>query len=136
MSQFKLTADNFYNLGVSQLVLARYSEAIASLDHCLKLNDKFKFAYYARTCVSYQLGDRFSAMKDFQQGTKLEFGNRDSNHQNDEHGYYVRGLAKYRLDENKAQAIKDLETAKKIAIQHQYKVLAEKAIALLNEINQ
>ncbi|MDJ0590821.1 MAG: hypothetical protein QNJ72_12620 [Pleurocapsa sp. MO_226.B13] len=28
-----------------------------------------------------------------------------------------------------------METAKKIAVQRQYKVLAEKAIALLNEIN-
>ncbi|MDJ0590822.1 MAG: hypothetical protein QNJ72_12625 [Pleurocapsa sp. MO_226.B13] len=38
LSQLKSTADNFYNLGVSQLVLAAYSEAIASLDRCLKLN--------------------------------------------------------------------------------------------------
>ena len=134
--QMKLepTANGYYNLGSIQFILEKYSQAIDSFSSCLQVKPDFKFAYYARANIYYELNKREFALQDFQKATEIEAIVTDDKYRADEHSYYLRGLAKYSIDNNTEGAIQDLEKAREIAVKHQYNLLAEKAIAFKQSI--
>ena len=77
----------------------------------MELDDKFKFAYYARANIHYEFKNQELALQDFQKATNLEGVTEDKQHLKDEHSYCVRGLAKYQIGQDEIKAIEDLEKA-------------------------
>ncbi|MEL6495030.1 MAG: hypothetical protein AAFQ41_07880, partial [Cyanobacteria bacterium J06623_7] len=136
MSVIKPSATNLYNLAMLEFTQEMYADALKSCDRCLRLDDKFKFAYYARANVYYELKYPELAREDYELATELEDLIEDKSYLQDEHAYYVRGLAKYQIGDDKIGGVKDVERAREIAAEHQYQMLRDKAIALLAEINR
>ncbi|MEM8722078.1 MAG: tetratricopeptide repeat protein [Cyanobacteria bacterium P01_G01_bin.39] len=125
---------NYYNLAAIQFTQGMYSDALKSFNSCLKSDNRLKFAYYGRANIHFEFNNPELALQDFNTATDIEAITEDKSHLNDEHGYYVRGLAKYLIGENLTQALKDLEQAKEIAAKHQDKDLEDKAISVINDI--
>ena len=130
------TANNYYNLGVTQLTIKMYPKALQSLNSCLQRDRQFKFAYYARANVYWALSDRERAKQDFQTAINLESTVKEKGHLEDEHGYYARGLAQYQIGDNSIQAIENLKVAQEVAAKHQYQVFENKICNLLEEIEK
>ncbi|MEM9510874.1 MAG: hypothetical protein AAGA16_24930 [Cyanobacteria bacterium P01_E01_bin.35] len=130
------SARNYYNLAAIQFTQGMYSDALKSFNSCIKLDDRFKFAYYGRANIHFEFNNSELALQDFNTATDMEETFEDKSHLNDEHGYYVRGLVRYRIGENPIQALKDFEQAKEIAAKHQYKDLEDQAISLIKEIRE
>lgn len=136
--QVKLANDShsYYNLATLQYFLEMYSDAMESFSSCLQLNSQFKFAYYNRANLNYDLGNQEAAVQDFNQAIALEDQTNDKIREEDEHGYYASGLAKWRFSQDIETAIQDLEKAAKIAEKHQYKAFYEKITATIEEIQK
>jgi serine/threonine protein kinase/Tfp pilus assembly protein PilF len=134
--QVELTpnANNFYNLGVTQYFLEMNAEAIASFSKVLELDSKFISAYYNRSNSYYESEQKEEALKDFDRALQLENQIENALQEEDEHGYYARGLAKHRMSDDTAGAIADLEKAAEIALRHKFTDFARRVSNRLKEI--
>jgi len=135
VSLIKSSATNLYNLAMTEFTQEMYADALKSCDRCLRLDDKFKFAYYARANIYHELKYPDLAQENYDRATELEDLTQDEEHLQDEHAYYARGLAKYQIGNDKTGAVEDLEQAREIAIRHRYQTLVDKAIALITSIS-
>lgn len=127
-------ANNFYNLGVTQYFLGINSEAIASFSKVLELDSKVICAYYNRSNSYYELEQKEEALKDFDRALELENQSENALSEEDEHGYYARGLAKYRMSDDITGAIADLEKAAEIALKHKFTDFHQRVSDRLKEI--
>jgi tetratricopeptide (TPR) repeat protein len=92
-TQLNPRATNYYNLGATQLTIARYAPALASLSTALDLQPEIA-TYYARSLALAGLGDEFGANRDYHKALSLETPGGGSLYPNDEHAYYFRALVR------------------------------------------
>ena len=76
VSLIKSSATNLYNLAMIEFTQEMYADALKSCDRCLRLDDKFKFAYYARANIYYELEYLELAQEDYNRATELEDSSR------------------------------------------------------------
>jgi tetratricopeptide (TPR) repeat protein len=139
---------NYYNLGTLQYLHGSKAQAIKNLTKAIDSSDSsipqvincviyifgLSPAYYIRGNIFYDIGDEQAANEDFQEAMKIEATMESLISEDDEHGFWGRGLARHRLG-NQEGAIKDLQTAAKIALKHQNIIFHQKIMELMQEIN-
>ncbi|GAB4527878.1 MAG: hypothetical protein Tsb0014_08900 [Pleurocapsa sp.] len=134
--ELSASANAYYNLAITQNFLNMQPEAMHNLDSCLQADPQHKFAYYYRANINYDFGQREEGLEDFKKAIKLEEKAENILHKDDEHGYYAKGLAKWRFNKDIEGAIQDLEIAAAISKKHQYKEFEKKVIVTLQEIKK
>jgi tetratricopeptide (TPR) repeat protein len=114
------SVNNYYNLAVTQHFVCLMDESLSNVNQALTTLDvNFAGAYYLRSNLLAQLNDLQGAVKDFQQAKKVEDSHANETDSGDVHGFYHRGLAKYRMGDQEG-AISDLEKAMQICLKIQY----------------
>ncbi|MGI0493566.1 M50 family metallopeptidase [Alkalinema pantanalense CENA528] len=119
------SANAYYNRGAVQYQSRNYSAALADFDHAIKLDQANLPAYYGRGNAKYDLQDTNGAFADFKQAKHLSHAIHSGSSgstpteidPNDEHGFYLRGVALLRLGD-RASGLKDLQTAENLCIEH------------------
>ena len=131
-TQIAPSANDYYNLGVSQATHALYPSALASLS--LSLTQRPEIAtYYARSVTLAALGDEFGASRDYSEALARETPGSGSLQSNDEHAYYFRALARLARG-NREAATADLRTTIEICDRKQNAALRQTATAKLAEV--
>ncbi|MEM7725625.1 MAG: hypothetical protein AAF208_04550 [Cyanobacteria bacterium P01_A01_bin.45] len=127
-----------YNLGALEYLEGNNSQALKHLTKVIYIDPNSTFAYYLRGNAFYELDDQKGAFEDFEEAKQLEMAREESEYPNspytdDEHGFYGKGLAQYRL-ENPEEALKSLREAQVIALKHGNMRLSQKITDLVEEI--
>ncbi|OUC16037.1 MAG: hypothetical protein B0A82_03730 [Alkalinema sp. CACIAM 70d] len=115
----------YYNRGAVQYQLRKYSAALADFDQAIQLDQANLSAYYGRGNAKYDLQDISGAFADFKQAKHLSSSVHSGSSgstpteidRNDEHGFYLRGIALLRLGD-RTSTLKDLKTAENLCVEH------------------
>ncbi len=127
------SANAYYNQAIVQKLLDMNDEAISSLDKALNLDASCVPAYYCRGNIHYDADNQQSALADFQQAMALETNQVGKIDPDDGHGFYERGLARYRIGDREG-AITGLEQAAQVCQKLRYLTFYQKVIQTLAEI--
>ncbi|MBD2329311.1 M50 family metallopeptidase [Alkalinema sp. FACHB-956] len=104
----------YYNRGAIYYQSQNYSAALEDFDRAIKLDQQNLSAYYGRANAKYDLHDTTGALRDFQQTNSLSRS--ASINQQDEHGFYFKGLALSRLGD-RASALQELQTSERLCLE-------------------
>lgn len=124
----------YWNLSIAQQAMGQHENRIASLEKALELDDKFTSAYYSRGNLRQYLGDSEGAMRDFGWAVYLERTRVQLLIDEDAHGLYERGFARYHMG-YKPGAIADLKAAEQLCQKLQYHTFLEKVTQAIAEVS-
>ena len=127
------SANSHYNLSILQDLLGMKKEALASINMALSLDEQFLPAYYLRWNLHYDLEEQEVDPLDLKRAEAIEVGQSDTMQDEDAHGFYQRGLARYRRG-NRQGAISDIEKVIQICQILKYVSLSQQAEQLLTTI--
>ena len=133
VAELEPSANTHYNQAITQYLMGRLDDALATVSEVLKLDNTVTPAYYFRWNLCYDIDNQQVNPDDLQQAETLEAEQTDTIYKDDAHGFYQRGLARYRTD-NPQGAVTDMEKVMQICQRLQYATFYQKAEQLLTEI--
>ncbi len=121
--------DHRYNRGVIHYLLGNFTQAVSDFTQVLKIDPAMTTAYYWRGHAYFELNHKPGATKDYQKSQEYP----DVIESQDQHGYYARGLVRWRLNQVD-DAIADLQQALSLASKHRDAGFQDLVAATLQEI--